>query len=83
MAAALAHETATTSGEENVASPPKVSKVKEISAKGHNAAPKLVPKSVIPKRHQYCLMKEPWHQMILFHLLQTQNLFFGVRCPPH
>ena len=32
--ALLADETATTSAEEHVASPPKVSKVKEISAKG-------------------------------------------------
>ena len=40
--ALLAHETVTTSGEEHVASPPKVSKVKEISAKSQKAAPKLV-----------------------------------------
>ena len=40
--ALLAEETATTSGEEHVASPPKVSKGKEISAKGQKAAPKLV-----------------------------------------
>ena len=40
--ALLADETATTSGEEHVASPPKVSKVKEIPAKGQKAAPKLV-----------------------------------------
>ena len=39
--ALLADEAATTSGEEHVASPPKVSKVKEISAKGQKAAPKL------------------------------------------
>ena len=38
----MADETATTSGEEPVASLPKVSKVKEISAKGKKAAPKLV-----------------------------------------
>ena len=38
----MADETATTSGEEHVASPPKVSKVKEIPAKGQKAAPKLV-----------------------------------------
>ena len=38
----LAEETATTSGEEHVSSPPKVSKGKEISAKGQKAAPKLV-----------------------------------------
>ena len=38
----MADETATTSGEEHVASPPKVSKVKEISGKGKKAAPKLV-----------------------------------------
>ena len=47
----LAGETATTSGEEHVASPPKVSKVKEISAKGQKAAPKLVAKKrVIPQK---------------------------------
>ena len=40
--ALLADETATTSDEEHVASPPKVSTVKEISAKGQKAAPKLV-----------------------------------------
>ena len=40
--ALLADETATTSGEEHVASPWKVSKVKEICAKGQKAAPKLV-----------------------------------------
>ena len=39
--ALLADETANTSGEEHVASPPKVSKVKEIFAKGKNAAPNL------------------------------------------
>ena len=40
--ALLADETATTSVEEHVASPQKVSKLKEISAKGQKAAPKLV-----------------------------------------
>ena len=40
----MANETATTSGEEHVASPPKVSQVKEISIKGQRAAPKLVAK---------------------------------------
>ena len=40
--ALLADETATTSGEENVASPSKVSKPKEIPKKGQKAAPKLV-----------------------------------------
>ena len=40
----LADETATTSGEEHVASPPKVSKVKEISPKSQKAATKLVAK---------------------------------------
>ena len=38
----MADETAITSGEEHVASPPEVSKVKEIPAKGQKAAPKLV-----------------------------------------
>ena len=42
--ALLADETTTTSGEEHVASPPKVSKVKEIPTKGQKAAPKLVAK---------------------------------------
>ena len=40
----LADETAITSGEEHVASPPKVPKVKEISTKGQKAALKLVAK---------------------------------------
>ena len=40
--ALLADKTATTSGEERVASPPKVSKAKEIPKKGQKAAPKLV-----------------------------------------
>ena len=40
--ALLTDETATTSGEEHVASSPKVSKVKEISGKDKKAAPKLV-----------------------------------------
>ena len=44
--ALLADETATTSGEEHVASPPKVSKVKEVSIKDKKAAPKLVAKKV-------------------------------------
>ena len=38
----MADQTATTSGEEHVASPPKVSKAKEIPIKGQKAAPKLV-----------------------------------------
>ena len=38
----LADETATTSGEEHVASPSKVSKVKEIPKRCQKAAPKLV-----------------------------------------
>ena len=40
--ALLADETATTSGEEHVASPPKVSKVKEIPENGQKATLKLV-----------------------------------------
>ena len=47
----MADERATTSGEEHVASPPKVSKVKEISTKGQTAAPKLVARErVIPQK---------------------------------
>ena len=48
--ALLADETATTSGEEHVASPPIVSKVKEITAKVQNAAPKLVVNQNATKR---------------------------------
>ena len=40
----MADETGTTSGEKHVASPPKVSKVKEIPAKGQKAEPKPVAK---------------------------------------
>ena len=40
--AQLADETATTSGEEHVASPPNISKAKEIPKKGQRAAPKPV-----------------------------------------
>ena len=39
--ALLTDETATTSGEEHVVSPPKVSKVREIYGRGKKAAPKL------------------------------------------
>ena len=47
----LADETATTSGEGHVASPPKVSKGKEILTKGQTVAPKLVArKRVIPQK---------------------------------
>ena len=47
----MADETATTSGGEHVASPPKVSKAKEIPEKSQKAAPKLVArKRVIPQK---------------------------------
>ena len=47
----MADETATTSGEEHVASPPKVSEVKEIPTKGQKATPKLVArKREIPQK---------------------------------
>ena len=49
--ALLADETTTTSDEEHVASPPKVSNVNKISTKGQTAAPKLIAKkSVIPQK---------------------------------
>ena len=49
--ALLADETATMSGEEHVASPPKVSKAKEIPKKGQKAEPKPVTrKRVIPQK---------------------------------
>ena len=47
----MADETAITSGEEHVASPPKVTKAKEIPKKGQKAEPKLVArKRVIPQK---------------------------------
>ena len=49
--ALLADETATTSGEEHVASSPKVSKVKEIPTRGQKAAPKTGCKS---ECHKMC-----------------------------
>ena len=51
--ALLADQTATTSGEEHVASPPKVStlsKAKEILKKGQKSAPKLVDNQSVTKR---------------------------------
>ena len=48
--ALLADETATASGEEHVASPPKVSKAKEIPKKSQKAAPKLVVNQNATKR---------------------------------
>ena len=67
--ALLADETATTSGEEHVASPPKVSKAKEIPKKGQKAAPKLVVNQMT-QRMLYWLMKQPPHQVrnMLLHL---------------
>ena len=58
----MADETATTSGEEHVASPPKVSKVKEISGK----AKKLHQNWLLirmPQNMHYWLMKQPPHQV--------------------
>ena len=60
--ALLADETATTSGEEHVASPPKVSKAKEIPAQGQKAAPKLVVNQNATNM-LYWLMKQPPHQV--------------------
>ena len=50
--AILADETATTSGEEHVASPPKVSKANEIPKKCQKAAPKPVVNQNATKRAQ-------------------------------
>ena len=60
--ALLADETATTSGKEHVTLHPKVSKVKEISAKGQKAAPKLVVNQNATKC-ALLLMKQPPHQV--------------------
>ena len=113
--ALLSDETATTSGEEHVALPPKVSKAKEIPEKGqmlhqnwllirmpqnvhswlmkqppHQVRnmllqpqkylkPKKYPqmakrwhqnqllkKGQYPKRHKHCVMKEPWHPIVIW-----------------
>ena len=56
--ALLPDKTATTSGEEHVASPPKVSKVKEITAKGQKAAPKLVAKEMLIPQKALALHNE-------------------------
>ena len=68
--ALLADQTATTSGEEHVASPPKVFKAKEIPKKGQKAAPKLVVNESATKAMLYWLMKQPPHQVrnMLLHL---------------
>ena len=60
--ALLTDETATTSDEEHVASPPKVSKVREISGK----AKKLHQNWLLirmPQKMHYWLMKQPPHQV--------------------
>ena len=70
--ALLADQTATTSGEEHVASPPKVSKVskaKEIPKNGQKATPKpLIIR--VPQSMLYWLIKQPPHQVrnMLLHL---------------
>ena len=74
----MADETATTSGEEHVASPPKVSKVKEISGK----AKKLHQNWLLirmPQNMHYWLMKQPPHQVrnMLLHpqkYLKSKNI---------
>ena len=58
--ALLADETATTSGEEHVALPPKVSKAKEIPEKGQKAAPNWL-LTRMPQSMLYWLMKQPPH----------------------
>ena len=67
--ALLADQTVTTSGEEHVASPPKVSKAKEIPKKGQKAAPKPVVNQNATK-HALLADKQPPHQVrnMLLHL---------------
>ena len=60
--ALLADETATTSGEEHVALPPKVSKAKEIPEKGQKAVPNWL-LIRMPQNMLYWLMKQPSHQV--------------------
>ena len=60
--ALLADETATTSGEGHVASPPKVSKTKEIPKKSQTAAQNQL-LIRMPQNVLYWLMKQPPHQV--------------------
>ena len=60
--ALLADETATTSGEEHVALPPKVSKAKEIPTKGQKLHQNLL-LIRMPQNMLYWLMKQPPHQV--------------------
>ena len=65
--ALLADETATTSGEEHVHHPQKYLKSKKLPTKGQKAAPELVAKKgIYPKRHQHCVMEEPWHAIMIW-----------------
>ena len=62
--ALLTDETATTSGEEHVASPPKVPKAKEIPEKGQKAASKLVVNQNATKCALLAdFLKQPPHQV--------------------
>ena len=53
-----------------LASPPKVSKAKEIHKKGQKAAPKLVVNQNATKHallaDQHCIMEEPWHLIVIW-----------------
>ena len=68
--ALLANQTATTSSEEHVASPPKVSKAKEIPQKGPKSCTKTSLLIRVPQSMLYWLIKQPPHQMrnMLLHL---------------
>ena len=65
--ALLADETATTSSDEHVASPPKVSKVKKIPQRVKKLHQNwLLEKGKYPKKYQHCMMKEPWHLIVIW-----------------
>ena len=79
----LADETATTSGEEHVVLPSKVSKVKEISAKGQKSAPKLVVNKNATK-HVWLADETAPHQvsnMLLYpqKYLKQRNIYKGAK----
>ena len=75
----LANETATTSGEEHVASAPKVSKVKEIPAKGQKLHQNWLLIRMLQNVH-YWLMKQPPHQVRNV-LLHPQKYLKSKKCP--
>ena len=65
--ALLADETSTTSGEEHVASPQNYLKPKKYLKRAKKLHQnQLLEKGEYPKRHQHCMMKQPWHLIAIW-----------------